>query len=827
MASLTNTKIQDTYPGLIKTEDNAALEATLKPLTDGVGNPLPIEVSDSTIKFTDVADFTAATVLGITQGATGPAGATGPQGATGPAGGPQGPQGPEGATGATGAVGPQGSVGAQGAEGPTGPQGIQGIQGAVGPIGAQGFDGPTGATGATGAQGPQGVGGAKGYYGVFYDTDTQAIAVINTPQKIDVDNTDQASGISVTNGTFIIANPATYRMSITVLLANDDNVQQDATFWLKFNGSDYPNSAHKVTIQGHKGPTDPSNQIVSFDFIGTSINPNDYVEIYWQGTSTNLSIVADPASTIPANNSINVNINQVMYTQIGATGATGAKGDQGFQGDIGATGSTGATGAVGAQGPQGDVGPTGSTGATGAVGAQGATGPQGAVGAQGVAGPTGSTGATGAKGDQGFQGDIGSTGSTGATGAVGPQGTQGDIGATGATGPKGDQGDVGPKGATGATGPQGAQGPSAAPPGLVAGTGPDSMRSSDSLTTTAADASGNYSIALGEAAVASGTNAIAIGNGSDAAANAISIGSGDVNQYNIAIGDGAQNGAPSGGAIVIGTNANLNGQDSIGIGAALSIGGQQSVGIGHVCAVDFDQSVAIGFGAGAQAVQSVAIGNSAANSNQEEVAIGFGATTTDFQAVAIGKSATAADEAESFGYDARATARRSLSIGWSTRATADTAFIIGKDKTNAIQESMMVTEMFRQPFGFKTNVVSTATVTPNADEYVHYHIIMSGSGNTTVNAPTGTLKSGQRLLFTVFEPNNATGYSLVWNAAYVGIPTDVPDDTPAVGSGTFDPSNMDAGQDNLATYEFIYVTGYDGSTADGWIMTNWNRQYWR
>ena len=37
MASLFNTRISDTYQGLIKTIDNAALTATLKELTDGSG----------------------------------------------------------------------------------------------------------------------------------------------------------------------------------------------------------------------------------------------------------------------------------------------------------------------------------------------------------------------------------------------------------------------------------------------------------------------------------------------------------------------------------------------------------------------------------------------------------------------------------------------------------------------------------------------------------------------------------------------------------------------------------------------------------------------
>jgi hypothetical protein len=47
MASLTGTKIKDTYDGLIKTIDNGGLGATAKQITDGVGNNSPIYVSTS------------------------------------------------------------------------------------------------------------------------------------------------------------------------------------------------------------------------------------------------------------------------------------------------------------------------------------------------------------------------------------------------------------------------------------------------------------------------------------------------------------------------------------------------------------------------------------------------------------------------------------------------------------------------------------------------------------------------------------------------------------------------------------------------------------
>ena len=45
MASLTGTKIKDSYDGLLKTTDNGALGASAKQLTDGLGTGSPLYLS--------------------------------------------------------------------------------------------------------------------------------------------------------------------------------------------------------------------------------------------------------------------------------------------------------------------------------------------------------------------------------------------------------------------------------------------------------------------------------------------------------------------------------------------------------------------------------------------------------------------------------------------------------------------------------------------------------------------------------------------------------------------------------------------------------------
>ena len=69
MATLFNTKISDTYEGLIKTSDNGVIGAVEKNLTDGLGNASTFSIGTSTASFTGTLDLTNATVLGLSTGA--------------------------------------------------------------------------------------------------------------------------------------------------------------------------------------------------------------------------------------------------------------------------------------------------------------------------------------------------------------------------------------------------------------------------------------------------------------------------------------------------------------------------------------------------------------------------------------------------------------------------------------------------------------------------------------------------------------------------------------------------------------------------------------
>jgi hypothetical protein len=153
-----------------------------------------------------------------------------------------------------------------------------------------------------------------------------------------------SNGVEIVDNTKItIANPGIYTLTAVLQAANEDNAVEELRFWLKFNGVNYPNSTTLVTLPPRKSATEPSAQLVTVTFTGNSINPNDYVEIYWETSNLLTHIHADSTANLaPSVPSVIVSLTQVMYTQVGPTGPTGATGDTGPTGaGLPAGGTTG------------------------------------------------------------------------------------------------------------------------------------------------------------------------------------------------------------------------------------------------------------------------------------------------------------------------------------------------------------------------------------------------------------------------------------------------------------------------------------------------------
>lgn len=361
--------------------------------------PPPQNINDPIF---NVDNFPVAPLLngGLGSG-TGPTGAEGP---TGPFGGPTGPTGSFGPTGAFG--GPIGPTGYTGVPGPTG---SIGPTGSLGQTGATGL-GKTGPPGATGPIGPTGTGGVIGHWGSFWSTEDQENPTLGNANVVTYDATDpDSNGVSIVDGSKItVSQVGVYDLQFSIQIDRTSGFGTDtADIWLAKNGSVVPDTNTRVTVSGGASA---AKTVAAWNFV-LKLEEDDYLELYWSATDTNIILHHEDGQTSPtrpAIPSVIATLTQVMYTQVGPTGSQGSTGQMGLTGSIGIQGPTGPTGIQGIQGPTGNEGSTGSTGI------KGDTGPPGIQGIQGVTGPMGLTGDFG---PTGMPGTASATGSTGPPGA--------------------------------------------------------------------------------------------------------------------------------------------------------------------------------------------------------------------------------------------------------------------------------------------------------------------------------------------------------------------------------------------------------------------------
>ena len=146
-------------------------------------------------------------------------------------------------------------------------------------------------------------------YGSFYSNVSQPITAINTPQAVTLGQTYEAVGTSTSGSRIYMDKAGTYQFSYVAQVANSGNSQEYAEFWIKYNGVEYPNSNTKMILQPRKSSTEPSEQLMTLIINGTSLNDNDYIEVFWEATSTQVSLKYEPATIdYPATPSIIANI---------------------------------------------------------------------------------------------------------------------------------------------------------------------------------------------------------------------------------------------------------------------------------------------------------------------------------------------------------------------------------------------------------------------------------------------------------------------------------------------------------------------------------------
>jgi hypothetical protein len=142
-------------------------------------------------------------------------------------------------------------------------------------------------------------GGNKAIYGSFYDMTDQPLVSTTVAQVISLGKTAEANGISIVDGNKVTFEYAgTYSLTFSIQITNLASSVEKAIFWVRTNNLDYPDSATEIDLPARKSAGIPNRQVVTINYVATA-TAGQQVQIWWSGTSTQLTVEALPAGTAP------------------------------------------------------------------------------------------------------------------------------------------------------------------------------------------------------------------------------------------------------------------------------------------------------------------------------------------------------------------------------------------------------------------------------------------------------------------------------------------------------------------------------------------------
>ena len=129
-------------------------------------------------------------------------------------------------------------------------------------------------------------------YGSFYDTTTQTATTINTAKAITLNTTDLSRGVYLGTPTsrVYVDTPGIYNFDTSFQLDKTSGGLAEFYFWFRLNGTDVPDSASQIRIQGNDAEIFSS---LNYFF---DLNAGDYVEMMFSTTSLSVELLSVPAA---------------------------------------------------------------------------------------------------------------------------------------------------------------------------------------------------------------------------------------------------------------------------------------------------------------------------------------------------------------------------------------------------------------------------------------------------------------------------------------------------------------------------------------------------
>jgi len=136
----------------------------------------------------------------------------------------------------------------------------------------------------------------------------QTAASINTAYAMTFNTTDSSNGVSIGSPTsrLVVANQGVYNVQFSAQLDETSGGTANVYIWLRKNGTNVPNSASTVALQGTS-----ARLVAAWNFI-IHFEPTNYVELMWATSTTNARILAASATSVwPAIPSVICTVTQV------------------------------------------------------------------------------------------------------------------------------------------------------------------------------------------------------------------------------------------------------------------------------------------------------------------------------------------------------------------------------------------------------------------------------------------------------------------------------------------------------------------------------------
>lgn len=156
-------------------------------------------------------------------------------------------------------------------------------------------------------------------YGSFYSTVDQTAASTTTAYAVTYNTTAEENGVYVSNSSRInFRNNGVYNIQFSVQFKNVSNDGQDIDIWFMKNGSNIADSNSRFHVPARKSTGDPSHLIAVMN-IFVDVTADQYVELMWRTSSTDVSIEYFASDTSPTRPAIPSVITTVQYIAPAAT----------------------------------------------------------------------------------------------------------------------------------------------------------------------------------------------------------------------------------------------------------------------------------------------------------------------------------------------------------------------------------------------------------------------------------------------------------------------------------------------------------------------------